>query len=488
MAEQALKLLMVASEASPFAKTGGLADVVGSLPATLHALGHDVRLVMPWYRSVKEVTGPLRPSRQKIVIPMGGRVYQAAYRTTERNGVQVYFLDIPECYDRPSLYGDKGQDYPDNAERFGILSRGALELARQIGFSPDVVHAHDWQTGLVPVYLHQQLWRDPFFAGTASLFTIHNLGYQGVFPLATARQLDLDESLLTPDGLEYHGQLSLLKAGLRFASQVSTVSPSYCREIQTPERGMGLDGLLRSRQERLHGVLNGIDDKLWSPAEDPALENSYDADSLANKALCKEALQKELGLQVSSRTPLVAMITRLDSQKGIELVLESWDKMMQHDLQLVILGTGNPDYERCLEEAASYYPGQASALLRFDDNLSRRIYAGSDIFLMPSRYEPCGLGQLIALRYGSLPLVHATGGLADTITDPQESDDQANGFVFDQYRHAQLLDCLERALTTYQDTSAWQKMVSYGMNQDLSWNQAAKRYVDLYYRCKEELQ
>jgi starch synthase len=487
MPDATLKLLMVASEAAPFAKTGGLADVVGSLPPALHALGHDVRLIMPWYRAVRGVTGNLRPNRRKLSIPMGDRVYQAGYRTAEIGGMPVYFIDVAELYDRPELYGEHGQDYPDNAERFGLLSLAALELARQIKFVPDVIHAHDWQAGLIPVYLHQQRGRDSFFAKTGSLFSIHNLGYQGVFPLATGRILGLDASLLTADGLEFHGQISLLKGGIRFADQVNTVSPTYCREIQTPECGMGLDGLLRSRSARVHGLLNGLDGSLWSPANDRALTRSYTPNSLSGKAVCKKDLQKELGLQVLSGTPVVAMVTRLDAQKGIELVLESWDKIMARDLQLVILGSGNPDFERRLAEAASFYPGQASVLLRFDDALSRRIYAGSDLFLMPSRYEPCGLGQLIALRYGTVPLVHATGGLVDTIVDPQSAADQANGFVFQAYRHSSLLECLDRALVAYSEPDNWRKLVLQGMTQETSWTHAAQQYVDLYRLCTEEL-
>ena len=487
MPETALKLLMVASEAAPFAKTGGLADVIGSLPPALHDLGHEVRLIMPWYRSVRDVTGYLRLDQRQLLIPMGDRVYQAGFRTGDLRGVPVYFIDVPELYDRPELYGEHGQDYPDNAERFGLLSRAALELVRLITFAPDVIHAHDWQTGLVPVFLHQQRGSDPFFAKTGSLFSIHNLGYQGVFPLTAGRALGLDESLLTSDGLEYHGQISLLKGGIRFADQVNTVSPTYCREIQTPECGIGLDGLLRSRADQLHGLLNGLDGQLWSPADDPALTRTYSQKRLSGKAACKKDLQEMLGLQVSSEAPIVAMITRLDPQKGIDLVLESWDEIMSRDLQLVILGSGNPDYEHRLAEAASFYPGQASVLLGFDDMLSRRIYAGSDMFLMPSRYEPCGLGQLIALRYGAVPLVHATGGLADTIFDPLASADQANGFVFHEYRHSSLLQCLDRALSTYAEPENWLKLVLRGMTLEISWVHAAKQYEGLYRLCTKEL-
>ena len=295
------------------------------------------------------------------------------------------------------------------------------------------------------------------------------------------------EQLMGIGSLEYHGQLSLLKGGIRFADQVNTVSPTYCREIQTPQQGMGMDGLLRSRAGQLHGVLNGLDGQYWSPDRDPALAHSYSAAKTAGKKLCKQALQAELGLQSSPDTPLVAMVTRLDSQKGIELVLESWEQVMSLDLQLVILGTGNPDFERRLAEAASFYPGKASVMLRFDDALSRRIYSGSDIFLMPSRYEPCGLGQLIALRYGSVPLVHATGGLADTIIDPDDSPATANGFIFNAYRHASMLTGLGRALAAYRETGTWQKIMRAGMDRDMSWQKAAEQYVDLYRICTRKM-
>lgn len=478
---------MVASEAAPFAKTGGLADVVGSLPPALSALGHDVRLVMPWYPQIRAITGELTSSLQALSVSMGGRIYQTAYRSGEFQGVQVYFLDYPEYYDRDQLYGEQGHDYEDNAERFGLLCCAALELARQVDFAADVIHAHDWQAGLVPLYLHQRQGRDPFFAATGSLFSIHNLGYQGIFPLKSAKTLGIDQRLLTADGIEYHAQLSLLKAGIRFASQVNTVSPTYCREIQTPEQGMGFDGLLRSRADHLHGLLNGLDGNLWSPVNDHNLPQTYSAEEIKGKSICKQKLQEELGLQIAPNSAMIAMITRLDAQKGIELVLEGWEKILSRDLQLIILGTGNPDYERRLAAAAAFYPGKAKVLLRFDDGLSRRIYAGSDLFLMPSRYEPCGLGQLIALRYGSIPLVHATGGLADTIIDPQADHTSANGFVFDEYRHESLLQGLDRALEAYREPLNWQQMRHRGMTQDMSWQHAAEQYLDLYRLCTKGL-
>lgn len=482
MKQTPLNILMVASEAAPFAKTGGLADVVGALPPALRSLGHDVRLVMPWYRSVRKNCGLLRRSRARVSVPINGQVCSIAWRTGELDGVPVYFIDVPEFYDRAGLYGEQGQDYLDNAIRFGLLSRGALELARRIDFVPDIVHSHDWQTGLVPVYLHQQLWKDPHFIHTGSLFSIHNLGYQGLFDAGALAELGLDSSLLSVDRLEYFGRISLLKGGIRFADRVSTVSPTYCREIQTRQLGMGLEGLLAARSNRLHGVLNGLDPDLWDPATDQAVTNNYTAKALSGKKLCKTALQKELGLQQNPATPLAAMVSRLDPQKGIDLLIEQWDALLSRKIQLVILGSGNPRYELRLTELAARYPGRATVLKAFDDPLARRIYAGSDLFLMPSRYEPCGLGQLIALRYGSVPLVRATGGLADTIVDPRDQSDKANGFTFEEYSGTALLEALDRALAAFAQTRIWKSILVRGMKQNFSWQLAAGSYTDIYRR------
>ncbi len=477
-----LNILMVASEAAPFAKTGGLADVVGALPQALQAQGHDVRLVMPWYRSVRKNSGPVRKNRSSLAVPMGGAVDTVAFRQGALGAVPVYFIDAPELYDRAGLYGEEGQDYPDNALRFGLLSRAALELTRKISFVPDIVHAHDWQAGLVPVYLNQHLWRDAHFAKTGSLFSIHNLGYQGQFATEALVGLGLDSSLAAPDRLEYFGRISLLKGGIRYADRISTVSPTYCREIQTPEFGMGLDGLLTSRQTHLHGILNGLDDDLWSPATDPALPENYSTSNLRGKAVCKAALQDELGLQPDPAVPIVAMVTRLDSQKGIDLLIDTWQTLLDRKIQLVILGSGAPDYERALTTQGQAYPGRVAFSRRFDDKLARRIYAGSDLFLMPSRYEPCGLGQLIALRYGCVPLVRATGGLADTIVDPCDRTAPANGFLFQEQTGTALIEGLDRALSTYHQAKAWQTLLRYGMQQDFSWQRAAAAYSDLYRR------
>jgi len=487
MPDPKLTILQIASEASPFAKTGGLGDVVGSLPPALQALGHRVQLVMPWYAGVARTAGRLRRSRTKVAVPFGGQVHTVHYRQGVLGEVPVTFLDVPELFERPGLYGEQGEDYPDNALRFGLFSRAALELARHLDFRPDIIHVHDWQAALVPVYLRQKLWRDPFFAATGSLLTIHNLGYQGLFPPQVLADLDLDSKLLGVDGLEYFGQVNLLKGGIEFADRINTVSPNYAREIQTPAFGMGLDGLLRTHRGKLHGILNGIDDTLWDPAGDPALAARFSAGQLAGKALCKQALQQELGLQPDAGTPLAAMVTRLDPQKGLDLLLEQWDRLLQRDLQLVILGSGQPVYEQRLAELTAKTPGRTVFIGGFDDALARRIYAGSDLFLMPSRYEPCGLGQLIALRYGSLPVVHATGGLADTIIDPRDQPDRANGFVFHELTPAGLFEGLDRALAGYALGPGWQAMIRHGMTQDLSWRQAAGDYVRLYQTIKEDV-
>ncbi len=476
-----LRILMVASEAAPFAKTGGLGDVLGALPAALRDAGVDVRLVLPWYSSARQVTGPLQLLRRAVTIRLGGQTLKVRVRRGSHHDIPVYFLDVPEFFDRPGLYGEEGTDYPDNARRFALLGRAALELARSLRFVPDVVHAHDWQAAMAVIDLHHRLWHDPYFAATGSLLTIHNLGYQGNFPPTVLGELDLDPSLFDIDGLEFHGQVSLLKGAVRFADHVSTVSPTYCGEIQTPAYGAGLDGLLRARRPRLHGILNGLDRQFWNPAGDRALATRYSAARLSGKAVCKAALQQELGLIVDPRVPLAAMVTRLDPQKGLDLLFESWELLLARGLQIVILGTGQPAYELRLRQLASRSPGRVAVAGTFDEPLARRIYAASDLFLMPSRYEPCGLGQLIALRYGSVPLVHATGGLTDTIRDPQADPARANGFVFREFSVPAFLSALDRLLALRSgDPSGWQTLVRRGMRQDFSWRRAAYRYIDLY--------
>jgi starch synthase len=358
-------------------------------------------------------------------------------------------------------------------------------MLEPLGFRPDILHCNDWQTGLVPVLRRAELARDPFLAGCGTLFSIHNLGYQGLFPPSALATLGLGPDLFTMNGLEYWGSLSLLKGGIVFADRVSTVSPTYCRETLGPELGLGFDGILRGRGSDYSGILNGLDPKQWNPATDHALPHRYDDGDLRGKAVCKRALQKELGLAPAPATPLVALVTRLDTQKGLELVEQAWAELLGRDLQLVLLGTGEERHTAFFAAVQNAHPGQVAIRLEFDDALSRRIYAGADLFLMPSRYEPCGLGQLIALRYGTVPVVRRTGGLADTITDPQDDAAAANGFSFEESAPEALLSALDRALALYRHRSKWRELVRRGMAQDFSWGRSAQRYLGLYHRIAE---
>ncbi|ABA90189.1 glycogen synthase [Syntrophotalea carbinolica DSM 2380] len=480
-----MNILLAASEVAPFAKTGGLADVAGALPQELHRLGHDVRIIMPLYRSVRKQHLSLQHLGELPAVKMGdairtGRLWQGSLQD-----VPVYFLEQDDYFDRDGLYGTSQNDYPDNAERFGFFGRGLLAALPQIGFKPEILHLNDWQTGLVPALLRTEWAEDPFYAGTATMTTIHNLGYQGLFPAETVATLGLDPALYTMEGLEYYDQVSFLKSGLVYADMITTVSETYCAEIQTPQMGHGFDGILHARAARLFGVLNGIDDKLWNPQCDPALTAPYSVDDLEGKAANKRQLQKQLGLSCDADVPLLTMVTRLASQKGLDLVEQAWEQLLQRGVQLVILGSGDQDFMDRFAQLGAQHPTQTAVRLGFDDRLARLIYAGSDMFLMPSHYEPCGLGQLIALRYGSVPVVRKTGGLADTVFDPQDQATQANGFTFREISPSAMLAALDRALALYRQPEGWKQLVRRGMQGDFSWRQSALRYVELYRKAVE---
>ena len=478
-----LKVLMIASEVTPFAKSGGLADVAGSLPRALRALGHDVRIVMPYYRTIARRGDAAAMDLASAIVPLDGTPLQVTLHQGDLDGVPVYFVAQAALFDRDGLYGSTEGDFWDNAQRFGFFDRAVLALLPLLGFKPDILHLNDWQTGLIPALLRTEHDDDPFYAGAATVLTIHNLGYQGLFAGQHLETLDLDHQLFGVDGLEYHGMLSFLKAGLTQSDLLTTVSETYCREIQTPEMGIGFDGILRARKDDLFGIVNGLDPGQWNPATDPALPQPYDADRLDGKAGCKVALQRELGLSESPKTPIVAMITRLATQKGLDIVEAAWEEMLRRPLQFVLLGTGEKEHMERFERLRHRHPGRVSINLSFDDDLSRRIYAGSDLFLMPSRYEPCGLGQLIALRYGVIPIARRTGGLADTIVDPQEDWTRANGYLFDAPTAEALLHALDRALGLYASPEDWNSMVRAGMRQDFSWERSAERYLELYRRA-----
>ncbi|MCP3176591.1 glycogen synthase GlgA [Desulfuromonas sp. KJ2020] len=480
-----MKILLVSPEVAPYAKTGGLADVAGSLPQALRRLGHDVRVMLPCFQSIQRGGFALRKSRKSVEIPVAGQERKGLLRQTTLEGVTVYFIENQEFFDREGLYGTPAGDYADNAERFGFFCRAVLAFLRRLDFRPDVIHLNDWQTGLIPVLLRTELRNDPFYASMGTLLTIHNLGYQGLFPATVLESLDLPPSLFTMEALEYYGQISFLKGGIVYADKINTVSPTYRDEILTPAMGIGFDGILRARQQDVSGILNGLDSKQWDPSIDTALPTNYSAANLQGKKSNKRALQKSLGLDTQAKGPLVAMVTRLDTQKGLDIVEGAWQDMLQRDLQFVLLGSGEKVHTDRFARLQKDAPGRSYIHLGFDDGLARRIYAGSDLFLMPSLYEPCGLGQLIALRYGSLPLVRRTGGLADTVHDPADDPQRANGFVFDEPTPAALLAALDRALALYGDRRSWLRLVKRGMAQDFSWTRSAQDYLQLYHRAQE---
>jgi len=479
------KILFVTSEAAPYAKTGGMADVAGALPRTLRRMGHDVRLVLPYYRQLvgRELELTTGPEQE---VWAGGRYHRYRLLQGTFQELPVLFVDAPGWFDRPGLYGDDEGDYPDNGERFGLFCRAVLEGTRALGFRPDVIHCHDWQTALIPLLLRTGYRNDPWFADAASLLTIHNLGYQGVFAPDILHRLNLSPGLFSIDQLEYFGEVSLLKGGVLHADLLNTVSPTYCREIQTTDMGYGFDGILRDRQGDLSGVLNGIDMQQWDPADDGALVKQFTVGETEKKGFNKRALQDQLGLDPDDTAPLVAMVTRIDRQKGLDLVAEAWQSLLDRGVQIVLLGTGDREPMERFASLARKTPGRASVNLLFDDRLSRRIYAAADMFLMPSRYEPCGLGQLIALRYGAVPIVRRTGGLADTVVDPRQDDSSSNGFWFVEAEVPALLEAVDRALARYRDRAAWKAMVRRGMKQNLSWEESAGRYLELYQRAMEK--
>jgi starch synthase len=478
MSRERLRILFVASEVEPFAKTGGLADVAGALPKALARLGHDVRVFMPKYRGVERGAGLLRPVVPRLSIALGDRVVDGAVVEGRLSPtVPVYFLAQDDYYDRPELYTTADGDYPDNCERFVFFSRAALAALGPLGWMPHVVHAHDWQAGLVPVYL-ETLYRDlPEYRDLATVFTVHNLAYQGLFWHYDLPMTGLGWDLFTPAGIEFYGKLSLLKGGLVFADLLTTVSPTYAKEIQTPEYGEGLDGVLRERSADLVGILNGIDYEAWNPA----IAKRFGPDDLNGKAVCKAALREEMGLADPGQpSPLVAVVSRLADQKGLDLAAAAVPAIVAGGGQFVLLGTGDEAYQQQFTRLARAHPKTVAVKIGFSAPLARRIYAGADCFLMPSRYEPCGLGQLIALRYGAVPVVRRTGGLADTIQPWDPRTEQGTGFVFDALTPAACRAAVSQALGVFGRPAAWSRLVKNGMAQDFSWEASAEKYVGCY--------
>jgi starch synthase len=483
-----MNILFATSEAIPFAKTGGLADVCGALPVELARLGHQVAVMLPAYRQTLYCGQKIEPLGLDFIVPIGSKMVSGHLsRSTMPGGkVPVYLVHQDQYFDRDQLYGADGKDYIDNCERFVFFSRAVLEAIRLLELPVNVLHANDWQTGLLPAYLKIVYAGDPRYQKIASVFSIHNMAYQGQFWHWDMLLTGLDWKYFNWHQMEFHGKLNLLKTGMVFADAVVTVSPRYAQEIQTSPLGCGLEGVLQFRRDALSGILNGIDASDWNPATDRHLPKQFDADSVeVGKAVCKAALQKELRLPPAADAPLVSSVGRLEEQKGADLIVDLIHRWAQtSDAQWVVLGTGQPKYHKSLEALAQKFPQRVAVRLEFSNALAHRIEAGSDIFLMPSRFEPCGLNQMYSLKYGTVPVVHETGGLADTIVgygSPQADSSPANGFSFQEYSPLALSETLRRACDLYRlQPEAWKKLVNTGMRQDWSWGRSAKKYVELY--------
>ena len=474
-----MKILMVGSEALPFAKTGGLADVLGALPVALVRLGHEVDVVLPRYHGVSAGAAPVR-----LPVALGMLVSDATLSVVLRDGVRFVLVDQPAYFDRPHLYGSDGHDYPDNPERFAFLCQAALEWARQSEKPFEVLHAHDWQAGLAPLLAARSPW--PALRSLAGVITIHNLSYQGVFDASWLPRLGLGWDLMHPAAIEFWSRISFLKAGIVFSRLITTVSPRYAAEIQTPELGFGFDGILRARAADVVGILNGIDYDQWDPARDPHLPVPFEASNLEGKAAAKRKVLETFGLPASEtlmRRPLVGMISRLVDQKGFDLLAVLSDELARLDATFVLLGTGERRYEDLWLALTARYPEQIRALIGFDERLAHLIEGGADLFLMPSRFEPCGLNQMYSLRYGTLPLVHATGGLFDTVRNVDPVSGTGTGFTFDEYSPQALLDTLRWALDIYRDRALWQRLQVAAMHGDHSWDASAREYVKVYERA-----
>ena len=477
-----LRVVIVASEVVPFAKTGGLADVTGALPAALARLGHQVSVIMPRYPTIERAVRSLEKVLDRLTVPMGSHTEEGAVWSTKLAArIPVYFIEHQANFQRDALYTTTNGDYPDNAQRFAFFAKAALEACQALKLQPDIIHCHDWQAALIPAYLHTVLQHDPAWASTASLLTIHNIAYQGLFPPEVLEFLQLPPHTYSPEGIEFYGQVNYLKAGIVYADLINTVSRRFSQEIQTAEFGCGLEGILRYRGQNVYGILNGIDDREWNPARDRLIAARYSATNLAGKQRCKRDLLETFGLAPEwMNAPIVGIISRLVDQKGFDLIESAIHRMLALDLGLVVLGAGQARYEDFLRQIRERYAGKVGVTIGFDNVLAHKIEAGCDILLMPSRFEPCGMNQMYSLRYGTVPVVRATGGLDDTVESYDPTSDQGSGFKFDAYDAEALLATLQRALTLYRDRGAWERLMQRGMRADFSWARSAEAYAHLY--------
>ncbi len=475
-----MKILIASPEAVPYVKTGGLADVAGALCREYRKMKQDAFLILPLYKNIKKRENALVDTGVRIKVPVGKRIMEGRIFNDR---LQNHFIRCDEFFDRPEIYGTPEGDYADNAARFVFFSRGILETCRALNFRPDVVHCNDWQTSLVPLYLRTLYRNDGLFKKTATLLTIHNLGYQGLFPASDMVLTNLGSDLFNPGGIEFYGKVNFLKAGIISADILNTVSETYAKEILGSDFGYGLDGVLRTRQDDLYGVINGIDHDEWDPSKDRFLSGHYDYDDISGKSACRRKLLRTLftSSQAGGESmPVIGMVTRLSEQKGLDLVIRAVPELLSFGVKLAILGKGDDRFHKGLQDISGMFGGSLSVNIGFDEQLAHRIYAGSDFFLVPSKYEPCGLGQLIALRYGSIPVARKTGGLADTVQDYEPLKSRGIGFLFSDYTPSAMLDALKRAFCVYTDKDKMKQMIRGGMRKDFSWKHSAQRYIELY--------
>ena len=485
-----LKILVAASEMVPFIKTGGLGDVLGALPRTLAAQGHEVRMFIPYYETLNTAGHHLEDVGWSLEIPVGNKrvIAEFSFFRDKRSGLQTYFVSNSDYFDRPGLYGHPKtrKDFPDNDERFVFFARAVLEAATRLGFRPDIVHAHDWQAGLMAVYLKTIYADDPFYDGVASVLTIHNLAHQGLFQKERFANLGLPKELFWATGpFEFYGKVNFLKAAVSYADKITTVSPRYAEEIQTKKFGCGLEGVLKQRSDDLVGILNGVDYAVWSPSHDRRLPFRYYPANLSGKRMNKIDLLGTAALPVREKTPLIGIISRLVHQKGFDLIRDAADRLFAMNIQMVVLGTGEEKYHKLLSRLEKKYPDKLKVFLVHDENLAHRIEAGADMFLMPSLFEPCGLNQMYSLKYGTVPIVSKVGGLVDTIIDFDPDSAEGTGFVFCEETPEAMLSAIERACRIYAKRRTWTKIMKAGMRQDFSWDAAVDRYSDLYERLMD---
>ncbi len=477
-----MKVLYVSSEVVPFAKTGGLADVAGVLPLHVQQCGCDIRVVTPLYKSTQKQGFNLEPVGLDFKFQLGPKTYAGVFfKSLLKQAVPIYFVQCGELYDRDGLYGDEHGDYSDNAERFIFFCRAVLYLCRHIDFVPDIIHCNDWQTGLIPAYITAGI-ETGYFDTSATVFTIHNIAYQGLFDRDKFELTGLPHWLYDMRGLEYWGQMSMLKAGIIFSRTVTTVSRKYAQEILTPESGCGLEGVLQDRRSDLYGVLNGVDYDEWNPETDTLIASRYTALTLQLKQQCKQDLLMQCGLpEALVQAPLIGSISRLVDQKGFDLIAAALDELLALGAGYILLGSGDAAYERLFKKLASRHKNRMSFCCAYDNQLAHKIEAGCDMFLMPSRYEPCGLNQIYSLKYGTVPIVRATGGLDDTIIDyTAHGPDTGNGFKFEEYTAEALFGAVQHAVTLYKDASSWRQLMLKGMSCNFSWTVSAADYFHLY--------